>query len=155
MSLGPCASPSTIIAAPGAGAGALAHCVRGALCTLATCGGMGRRDALEGKGPQRRPQRRLHRRLEEVPKAVVGGYCRLPVYAVLLGVARGTAYTPGPCRGVHCKWAAGWLPVGVCTRAADGGPDYDPPHPHRELPKCPTCHVGSGHGMALYHWTDM
>ena len=31
----------------------------------------------EGKGPQRRPQRRLGRRLEEVAKAVEGGYCRL------------------------------------------------------------------------------
>ena len=35
------------------------------------------RDALEGKGPQRRPQKRLGRRLEEVAKAVGGGYCRL------------------------------------------------------------------------------
>ena len=35
------------------------------------------RAALEGKGPQRRPQRRLGRRLEEVVKAVGGGYCRL------------------------------------------------------------------------------
>ena len=35
------------------------------------------RNALEGKGPQRRPQRRLGRRLEEVAKAVGGGYCRL------------------------------------------------------------------------------
>ena len=35
------------------------------------------RSALEGKGPQRRPQKRLGRRLEEVAKAVGGGYCRL------------------------------------------------------------------------------
>ena len=35
------------------------------------------RDALEGKGPQRRPQKRLGRRLEGVAKAVGGGYCRL------------------------------------------------------------------------------
>ena len=34
-------------------------------------------DALEGEGPQRGPQRRLGRRLEEVAKAVGGGYCRL------------------------------------------------------------------------------
>ena len=39
-------------------------------------GGRGR-DALEGKGPQRRPQKRLDRRLEEVAKAVGGGYCQL------------------------------------------------------------------------------
>ena len=32
---------------------------------------------LTGKGPQRRPQRRLGRRLEEVAEAVGGGYCRL------------------------------------------------------------------------------
>ena len=37
------------------------------------------RDALEGKGPQRRPQKRLGRRLEEVSKAVGAGYCRLPM----------------------------------------------------------------------------
>ena len=35
------------------------------------------RDALEGKGPQGRPQQRLDRRLEEVAEAVEGGYCRL------------------------------------------------------------------------------
>ena len=35
------------------------------------------RTAFEGKGPQRGPQKRLGRRLEEVAKAVGGGYCRL------------------------------------------------------------------------------
>ena len=35
------------------------------------------RDALEGKGPPRRPHKRLGRWLEEVVKAVGGGYCRL------------------------------------------------------------------------------
>ena len=35
------------------------------------------RDASEGKGPQRRLHKRLDRRLEEVAKAVGGGYCRL------------------------------------------------------------------------------
>ena len=39
--------------------------------------GLGGRDASEGKGPQRRSQKRLGRRLEEVAKAVGGGYCRL------------------------------------------------------------------------------
>ena len=34
-------------------------------------------DALEGKAPQRRPQKRLDLRLEEVAKAVGGGYCWL------------------------------------------------------------------------------
>ena len=36
-------------------------------------------DASEGKGPRRRPQQRLGRRLEEVAKAVGDGYCRLPM----------------------------------------------------------------------------
>ena len=50
----------------------------------------GGRDASEGKGPQRRPQRRLGRRLEEVAKAVGGGYCRLQMpLRVALGI-RGT-----------------------------------------------------------------
>ena len=35
------------------------------------------RVALEGKGPQRRFQKPLGRRLGEVAKAVGGGYCRL------------------------------------------------------------------------------
>ena len=35
------------------------------------------RDALEGEGPPRRLQKPLDRRLEEVAKAVGGGYCRL------------------------------------------------------------------------------
>ena len=35
-------------------------------------GGGGSRDALEGKGPQRRPQRRVDRQLEGVGKAVGG-----------------------------------------------------------------------------------
>ena len=39
-------------------------------------GGVGR-DALEGEGPQRRPQKRSDRRLEEVAEAVGGGYCQL------------------------------------------------------------------------------
>ena len=35
------------------------------------------KDAIEGKGPQRRPQKRLDRRLEEAAKAAGGGDCRL------------------------------------------------------------------------------
>ena len=35
------------------------------------------RDALEGRGPQRRPKERLDRRLQGVAKAVGGGSCRL------------------------------------------------------------------------------
>ena len=49
--------------------------------------GPGSRDALEGKGHQRRPQQRSDRRLEEVVKAVGGGYCRLEMPLTLaLGV---------------------------------------------------------------------
>ena len=53
-------------------------------------GGGGGRDALGGKGPQRRPQRRLGRRLEEVAKAVGGGYCRLQMPLKLAFAVRGT-----------------------------------------------------------------
>ena len=35
------------------------------------------RDAFDGKGPQRRPQKLLERRLEEVAKAVGDGYSQL------------------------------------------------------------------------------
>ena len=52
--------------------------------------GVGGRDALEGKGPQWRPQRWLDRRFEEVAKAVGDGYCRLQMpLGLTLGV-RGT-----------------------------------------------------------------
>ena len=45
------------------------------------------RVALDGKGPQRRPQRRQDRRLEEVSQAVGGGYCRLQMpWKLALGV---------------------------------------------------------------------
>ena len=48
------------------------------------------RDALESRGPPKRPQWRLGRRLEGVAKAVGGGYCRLQMPLRLpLGV-RGT-----------------------------------------------------------------
>ena len=53
-------------------------------------GGGGGRDALEGKGPQRWPWRRWDRRLEEVAKAVDGGYCRLQMPLRLALGVRGT-----------------------------------------------------------------
>ena len=71
----------------------------GALCAvLALCTKFGRfrdpppcpREASEGKGPQRRPQKRLDRRLEEVAKAVGGGYCRLQMPLRLALGVRGT-----------------------------------------------------------------
>ena len=52
--------------------------------------GGGGRDASEGEGPQRPPQRRLGRRLEEVAKAVGGGYCRLQMPLRLALGVRGT-----------------------------------------------------------------
>ena len=45
----------------------------------------------EGKGPQRRPQKRLGRRLEGVAKAVGGGYCRLQMPLRLALAVRETA----------------------------------------------------------------
>ena len=72
--------------APGVDGRPLVTLPTGAGCSVEPCPcpaptptsfGLGPRDALEGKGPQRRPQRRLDRRLEEVAKAVGGGYCRL------------------------------------------------------------------------------
>ena len=51
--------------------------------------GAGGRD-IEGKGPQRRPQKRLDRRLEEVAEAVGGGYCRLQMPMKLALAARET-----------------------------------------------------------------
>ena len=50
-------------------------------------------DTLEGKGPQRRPQKPLARRLEEVAKAVGGGYCRLHI-----------PFEPGTCRQGDMAW---------------------------------------------------
>ena len=48
------------------------------------------RDALDGKGPERRPQQRLDRRLKEVAKAVGGGYFRLQMPLSLALAIRGT-----------------------------------------------------------------
>ena len=47
-------------------------------------------DALEGKGPQRRSQKQLDRRLEDIAKAVGGGYCRLPMPMKLARAVRET-----------------------------------------------------------------
>ena len=67
-------------------------------------------DASEGKGPERRPQKRLGRRLEEVAKAVGGGYCRLQIpLKPALGV-KGTV-------------------AGHRLGALEGGPPLFPIHP--------------------------
>ena len=61
------------------------------------------RDALEGKGPQRRSQTQLGRRLEEVAKAVGGGYCRLQMPLRLALCVKGTVagHRLGACEGVR------------------------------------------------------
>ena len=70
------------------------------------------RDALDGKGPQRRPQQRLGRRVEEVAKAVGGGYCRLQMpLSPALGV-RGTV--AGNRSGALEKGRGGYLPPVQC-----------------------------------------
>ena len=83
-------------------------------------GAGGGRDALEGKGPQRRPQKRLGRRLEEVAKAVGGGYCRLQMPLKLADNCSGTCLLPPESR-------APLVPL-LMGRSCFGGP-YDPtPH---------------------------
>ena len=71
------------------------------------------RDALEGKGPQSRPQRRLGRRLEEVAKAVGGGYCWLQMPLKLALAVRETMAghrlgTPPPPPTFQCTPGDGW-----------------------------------------------
>ena len=63
------------------------------------------RDALEGKGPQRRPQKRLDRRLEEVAKAIGGR-----VLSVTNAIEAGT------CHRRHSGWD--WL--GALEGASNG-----------------------------------
>ena len=84
-------------------------------------------DASEGKGPRRRPQRRLGRRLEGVAEAVGGGYCRLQIpLSLSLGVKEtvaghrlgalegGGGYLPPPlpmhpCPPPPCPWPVPFL----------------------------------------------
>ena len=80
---------------------------------LMSCWGGEGRDALEGKGPQRRPSRRLDRRLEEVAKAVGGGYCRLQMPLKLALAVRETV--AGHRLGI------GWLPPPPPSNASLGG----------------------------------
>ena len=77
------------------------------------CAGVGRypRDALDGKGPQRRPQKRLGRRLEEVAEAVGGGYCRLQM-PLALGVGGTVA---GHRLGALERGRGGGLPMNPCN----------------------------------------
>ena len=76
------------------------------------------RDASEGKGPRKRPQKRLGRRLEEVAEAVGGGYCRLQMpLRLALGV--------------------GGTVAGHRLRAVEAGGGPPPPmHPCSSPPLC-------------------
>ena len=83
-------------------------------------GGGGGRDALEGKRPQRRLKWPLDRRLEEVAKAVGGGYCRLQMPLKLALAVGGTVAGPwlGALEGegaVQCIHGDG------CDRECMGG----------------------------------
>ena len=57
---------------------------------LRSAEGPGGRDVFKGLGPRRRFQTRFGRRLEEVAKAVRGGYCRLQMPLKLALAVRGT-----------------------------------------------------------------
>ena len=74
------------------------------------------RDALDGKGPQRRPQKRLNGRLEEVAKSVGGGYCRLQM----------------PLKR-HLASGRQWLGIGSAPWSEAGG-GVSPPAPFQCTP---------------------
>ena len=77
----------------------------------------GDRDALEGKGPQRRSQQRLDRQLEEVTEAVGGGYCRLQMPLKLALAIRGTV-------AGHGWGGGGGLPPFQCRYQFTGCPRH-------------------------------
>ena len=87
------------------------------------------RDALEGEGPHRRPQKRLDRRLQEVAKAVGGGYCRLQM---LLRLALAVRETVAGHRLAALEGGGGYLPVkeqqpdGMSHRGATSPPSNAP-----------------------------
>ena len=86
--------------------------------------------ALEAKGPQRWPQRRLGRRLEEVAKAVGGGYCRLQMPLRLALGVRGTAagHRLGALEG-----GGGGSPLPMHPSGGGGVPRGTPPPPQETL----------------------
>ena len=90
-------------------------------------GAINGRDALEGKGPQRRPQKRLDRRLEEGTKAAGGGYCRFQMRLKLaLGVRETVAGRPGggylpPFQCMHTWGHASEGPARSCARPVTVG----------------------------------
>ena len=102
------------------------------------------RDALEGTAPGRRPQKRVDRRLEEVAKAVGGGYCRLQMPLSLapgvkgtvaghrLGVLEGGGGLPPPVP-MH-PWPRGCSSAGEAEGSAGEAKNLVPlpPSPHGE-----------------------
>ena len=96
-------------------------------------GGGGTLDALEGKGLQRRPQRWLDRRLEEVAKAVGGGYCRLQMPLKLAPAVSGTVagHRLGVL-GINGK---------MVLEGGGGGRGVTPPRMHMQ--QCPAVPVRS------------
>ena len=96
------------------------------------------RDALEGEGPQRRRQRRLDRRLEEVAKAVGGGYCRLQM---LLKLALGVGETAAGHRLGALE--VGGLPMHPCLwplMGVDPGQTYGGVRVRREVDRATPGH---------------
>ena len=84
--------------------------------------------ALEGEGPERRPQKRLDGRLEEVAKAVGRGYCRLQM----------------PWKPSERQWLGiGWAP----WRGGGGVPS---PPSNTPLPPAPL-YCGSARACAQQH----
>ena len=81
-----------------------------------------------GKGPQRRPQRRLGRRLEEVAKAVGGGYCRLQIPSKPAPGIRGTV-------------------AGLRRGALEGGAGVPPLPPFQRIPAPPALYPNRGQDL--------
>ena len=81
-------------------------------------GGRGR-DALEGTGPRRRTWKQSGRRLEEVAKAVGGGYCRLQMALKLALAVRGTV--AGHRLGALEREGGGYVPPFQCIPGEGAG----------------------------------
>ena len=84
------------------------------------------RDAFEGKGPQRRPQKQLGRRLEEVAEAVGGDHCRLQMP---LKLALGVRETVTGRRVGALGGGGGYLPSFQCIPPPYPSPPQPPYSP--------------------------
>ena len=108
------------------------------------------RDALDGKGPQRQPQKRMDRRLEEVAKAVGGGYYGLQMplklaLAVRTVAGRWLGALKGGGGGVSHR---GYLPPFQSIPGEEGGGESKARVPPPEGTEPP---AGGGTSPAL--WT--